>query len=70
MVWLNIDIPTRRCILHTDYGCPYWKKKKETQYKGLGNLKRDGGWMSFTDTREALFYYQGNFPGYELITHC
>lgn len=70
MIWLNIDKPTRKCTLHANSQCTHLLKKKETMYKGLGRLKRDGGWLYFGSTRVAVLYFQGNLSGYELITHC
>lgn len=44
MVWMNIDKPIKKCTIHQDSSCTYVKNKKETQYKGIEELKRDGGW--------------------------
>ena len=46
MFWINVDIPRKTCIMHTD-DCIYTKRMRETKLKGLGVLKRDGGWLSF-----------------------
>ncbi|HBV87533.1 MAG TPA: hypothetical protein DEF42_12975 [Desulfosporosinus sp.] len=70
MVWLNVDKPLRTCTLHTDDCCIYWIKKEETNYKGLGHLKRDGGWLSFNDEKEAVIHKETSFPKYQLINHC
>ncbi len=52
MYWLNIDRPTKRSVLHTG-GCRHAQAKHETLHKGVGQLKRDGGWLSFTTQDEA-----------------
>lgn len=70
MVWLNVDKPLRICTLHTDNSCTYWIKKHETGYKGLGHLKRDGGWLSFINEKEAVIYQESNFPEYQFKNHC
>ena len=46
MFWVSVDIPTKTCIMHTD-DCIYTKRMRETKLKGVGVLKRDGGWLSF-----------------------
>ncbi|HBV89351.1 MAG TPA: hypothetical protein DEF42_22490 [Desulfosporosinus sp.] len=66
----HVDKPLRTCTLHTDDSCIYWIKKGETSYKGLGHLKRDGGWLSFNDEKEAVVYKETSFPKYQLIDHC
>ena len=69
MVWLNVDKPTKRCTLHTDNRCTYLQKR-ETLYKGLESLKRDGGWLSFADPKLAELYHQSNLAEYEFSDHC
>ena len=70
MVWLNVDKPTKKCTLHMNSSCTYMQKKSETPYKGIGHLKRDGGWLSFNDVKQATIYQETNFPIYQLIDHC
>ncbi|AFQ45347.1 MULTISPECIES: hypothetical protein [Desulfosporosinus] len=70
MVWMNVDKPTKKCTLHMNSSCNYLQEKRETEYKGIGNLKCDGGWLSFTDPKLAKLYHQINLPEYELIDHC
>lgn len=50
--WMNVDKPTKTCVLHIE-GCLYEKQKKETKWKGVGSLKRDGGWLRFNSPQEA-----------------
>jgi acyl-coenzyme A thioesterase PaaI-like protein len=68
MVWMNVDKPTRNCTLHSN--CTYLRNKKETQLKGVGELKRDGGWLSFKNRNEALKFYKGEYSEFLLIDHC
>lgn len=57
--WLNVDTPTKRCVLHRA-GCPYAQAKAETPYKGIGHLKRDGGWIGHRSEADAHNYHQSN----------
>ena len=70
MVWLNVDKPTKKCTLHMNSSCTYLQKKSETPYKGIGNLKRDGGWLSFADPKLAKLFHRRHLPEYEFIDHC
>ena len=54
MFWVNVDKPTKTCTIHNE-GCQYILTS-ETPFKGIGELKRDGGWLSFTFIREAENY--------------
>jgi len=55
MFWVNIDKPTKRCVIHRD-GCKYEQAKSETPLKGIGELKQDGGWVSFASIEEVENY--------------
>lgn len=68
VVWMNIDIPTKKCTIHSD--CVYVDKKSETKYKGILKLKRDGGWLKFKSKNDAKAYYEENYHTYQLIEHC
>ncbi len=46
MFWVNVDIPSKTCTMHTTE-CIHTKNRRETKLKGLGVLKSDGGWLSF-----------------------
>lgn len=52
-VWVNVDNRTKRHIIHQEPGCAYLRQKKETPYKGIGELKRDGGWLPFPSLQAA-----------------
>lgn len=55
-IWVNINRPTKKCTLHTNLSCPYVLAIKETNRKGIEDLKRDGGWKSFSGYIEAMDY--------------
>jgi len=57
MFWVNVDKPTKRCIIHRE-GCRYEQAKDETLLKGIDELKRDGGWIFFPSIGEAENYCQ------------
>ena len=60
--WINVDKPTRRCVVHSEI-CVYSRKKRETPLKGIERMKRDGGWMPFPSIQEARNYFDENwFP--------
>jgi len=40
--WLNVDIPTQTAMLHTNQ-CRHATTIEPTEYRGIGQLKRDGG---------------------------
>lgn len=42
----------------------------ETKYKGVGELKRDGGWLTFLNFREAKQHFLAKYDRYQLIEHC
>jgi len=57
MFWVNVDKPDNKtCTIHSE-GCGHILKS-ETPYKGIGELKRDGGWFCFASLEEAENYYQ------------
>ncbi len=52
MFWVNVDEPdNRKCTIHREE-CRY-VLRSETPYKGIGRLKRDGGWFPFPSLEEA-----------------
>ncbi len=55
--WMNVDHPWNRCTLHRS-GCRHEQAKRETSYKGIEYLKRDGGWLSFPSDRDAEDYFR------------
>ncbi len=70
MVWMNIDKPTKECVIHMDSNCRYLKEMEETQYKGVRELKRDGGWLYFSNIRDAEEYVLSHYDNYSLLEHC
>lgn len=67
-IWLNIDIPTKKCTIHSS--CGFSDNKSETNYKGILELKRDGGWLKFKSKEEAKEYQRRNYSTYSMIEHC
>ena len=70
MIWVNIDKPTQRCTIHTNGKCGFLNNRRLTPYKGLGTLKKHGGWLKFDGIVLARKYCKKNFRGYKLIEHC
>jgi len=68
MVWMNIDIPTRRNIIHSDT-CVYVLNKKQTPLKGIGRLRRDGGWLPFNSAEQVECYSRECLTGKNLVIH-
>ncbi len=60
LYWLNVDIPTKKCTLHRA-GCIYETSKQETSLKGIRQLKRDGGWLSFSSELDATATFTGTY---------
>ena len=56
MVWVNIDTIWKTCTIHVAE-CRHVSRnvagEGTPQFKGIGELKRDGGWFSFVSAREA-----------------
>jgi len=69
--WLNIDKPTKKCVLHIE-GCTYEVEKEATPLKGIEEIKKHGGWLSFSSRQEALAYFKHKWAsvGYELSERC
>jgi len=53
MIWVEVDIPTNTCTIHSNLDCMYSVEKKETDLKGLNEMKAEGGWYSFVSLEEA-----------------
>lgn len=69
--WLNVDKPTKKCTMHVE-GCIFELEKRETPLKGIGRIKRDGGWFSFSSLQEIKNYFDEEWAsrGYELSEKC
>jgi hypothetical protein len=65
--WLNIDTPTKS-FLHIE-GCRFEVNKKTTPLKGIEELKKDGGWLSFSSISEAKKYFEQKYPNKPLFIH-
>lgn len=69
MVWVNVDKPTKNCTIHGS-NCIFVLRKRETKYKGLGKIKRDGGWILFESVEDAYTFCKERFPEYKVRRHC
>lgn len=72
MVIVNIDKPLKSLTAHTNPDCTFVTRyMAETPYKGLGEIKRDGGWLQFDSedgmTGDQVFLNFRNIHKYELI---
>lgn len=72
MIWVNVDKPTKKLTIHTDPSCEYVLNKRETNCKGIEEMKRDGGWVSFDSLEKAKYYCKGIEieKGYNTTTCC
>jgi hypothetical protein len=70
MVWINIDIPIKQITYHYKDNCTHVEKKKETEYEGVGEIKRDGCWLQFADLSEVIEYYKEKYPDFAIFQHC
>ena len=70
MIWINIDKPLRKCTIHTNHNCGFLRRKHATPLKGIGELKRDGGWLEFDGIVLAKKYCKEKFPKFKVIEHC
>lgn len=66
-VWVNIDHPTKRFSLHKV--CIYTETMAETPYKGVGVLKRDGGWLPLENKEAAEKLYKEKYSHYDFDNH-
>lgn len=67
-VWVNIDLPTKRYVLHKE--CTYTSRMCETPFKGVGKLKRDGGWIRFRNAEDAMKRLEKEYDHFECLIHC
>lgn len=67
--WLNVDFPTKISKLHKSR-CVHEQNKKETSLKGIGKLKRDGGWLYFETQEDAEKYWQENLKNRTRLEFC
>ncbi|WP_312474752.1 hypothetical protein [Neobacillus sp.] len=63
-IWINIDIPTKKFTIH--HKCIYTDKMSETSYKGIGTLKRDGGWLKADTVKQLKIYLRKGMPSLNL----
>lgn len=67
-IWVNIDIPTKTLTLHQN--CVYIDKMKESNFKGIGTIKRDGGWIKKNRLKEIRILHEEKYPDYTMKSHC
>ncbi|PLR92019.1 hypothetical protein [Bacillus sp. T33-2] len=67
-VWVNIDKPTKKFTIH--HKCAYTEKMAETPFKGINEMKRDGGWFSEKNEDRAIQLHNKCYPNYTMIRHC
>jgi hypothetical protein len=69
--WLNIDKPNKICVLHVE-GCTFEVRKEVTPLKGIGEIRSDGGWLSFSSHKKAREYFEQSWAqrGYEFSENC
>jgi hypothetical protein len=70
VVFVNIDKPTQRCTIHTNKTCGFLQNRYATPLKGIGVLKKNGGWLSFDGIVVARKFCKAEFGTYTLIEHC
>jgi hypothetical protein len=70
MVWIHVDIPTRQITYHYKDDCSYVEKMQETELKGVGEIRAEGGWLQFTDLSEVIEYYNTAYPDFAIFQHC
>lgn len=75
MVWVNVDIPCKTCTIHLEtcrYVCWFVKGDTKPQFKGIEELKRDGGWFSFHSMEQAEDFCKRNWKpkGYSIRQDC
>ena len=67
-IWINIDIPTKKITVH--HKCTYTEKMKETSFKGIGTLKRDGGWLKVDSLKAAEQLFEEKYSHFSFVNHC
>lgn len=70
LVWINIDIPLKTCTVHSEPYCIYVEQKKESPFKGIETLRRDGGWLKFENMEDVTRFCINQYPQYKRIDHC
>jgi hypothetical protein len=67
-IWINIDVPTKKFTLH--HHCHFVEKIRETPFKGVRTLKRDGGWLRLDSMGAAKTLIEKNYSHYLFVNHC
>lgn len=69
-IWINIDIPTKSVTFHKHESCQSLHFLKESLYKGVHSILRDGGWLSFSSIEDANRFLADQYPQYSSKQHC
>ncbi len=69
-IWINIDIPEKSCTVHSDPNCIYVVQKKESPFKGIETLRRDGGWLRFENMEDVTRFCLDQYLQFKRIDHC
>jgi hypothetical protein len=67
-LWVNIDKKLRTQVLHVDPGCGDVRDRGSGQYKPVGSIGRDGGWLAAHSLDNALTI--SNLHGKASLTYC
>lgn len=69
MFWMNVDTVFKKCVVHREE-CPWvdWVRNEGSpEFKGINELKRDGGWFSFDSIEEVESDYRQNWEPRDYI---
>ena len=65
--WLVVDYPTSKATAHIA-ACRYTKERTETELKGVGSLREDGGWLLFSSLESAQAFVNDPMRGGPRLT--
>lgn len=69
-LWLNVDKPLKSLILHFRGGCSDELRKGRGEYKPVGKIGRDGGWLPFDNYSSTLRYTRQDWPEFQALRYC
>jgi len=75
MFWVNVDRPLKTCTIHGEpcrYVSYYVRGEGKSQFKGIEESKRDGGWFSHPSIGEAEDFCQREWApkGFKIKQGC
>lgn len=68
MFWLNVNYITGIWKLH-ESSCRYCKPV-ENMFKGVNEIKKNGGWINFESASKALAYFEKNSKNDSIWQPC